>query len=76
VQGRLSDIRHPLVADAVPNSLQLGPPHGVLVTGSNMSGKSTLLRTVGVSAVLAHALARAAALDHERRAISSERRET
>ena len=29
---RLTDIRHPLVANAVPNSLQLGPPHGVLVT--------------------------------------------
>jgi DNA mismatch repair ATPase MutS len=36
----------------------------LLVTGSNMSGKSTLLRAVGVNAVLAHAGApvRAAAL--------------
>jgi hypothetical protein len=47
------DLRHPLVDDAVPNSITLAPPHGVLVTGSNMSGKSTFLRTVGVNVVLA-----------------------
>jgi hypothetical protein len=51
-----SDLRHPLIADAVPNSIGLAPPHGVLVTGSNMSGKSTFLRTVGVNAVLAQAI--------------------
>ena len=49
----LNDIRHPLLADAVPNSIMLTPPHGVIITGSNMSGKSTFLRTVGVTAVLA-----------------------
>jgi DNA mismatch repair ATPase MutS len=53
---RLIDVRHPLVADAVPNSIQLKPPHGVLITGSNMSGKSTWLRTIGVSAVLAQTI--------------------
>ena len=37
----------------VPNSLTLRPGTGVLVTGSNMSGKSTLLRTVGVNVILA-----------------------
>jgi hypothetical protein len=62
---RLTDVRHPLVADAVPNSLQLGPPHGVLVTGSNMSGKSTLLRTVGVSAVLAQTINTCVATGYE-----------
>ena len=51
-----SDLRHPLVAEAVPNSIALAPPHGVLVTGSNMSGKSTFLRTVGVNVVLAQTL--------------------
>jgi hypothetical protein len=49
----LSDLRHPLVEHAVPNSIELRPARGVLVTGSNMSGKSTFLRTAGVSAVLA-----------------------
>jgi DNA mismatch repair ATPase MutS len=36
--------------------VELGPPGTVLlVTGSNMSGKSTLLRAIGVNAVLAEA---------------------
>ena len=49
-------LRHPLLAEAVPNSIELAPPHGVLITGSNMSGKSTFLRTVGVNAILAQTL--------------------
>jgi hypothetical protein len=47
---------HPLLPDArcVRNDLQLGENLRVLVvSGSNMSGKSTLLRTIGVNAVLA-----------------------
>jgi hypothetical protein len=52
----LTGVCHPLVVDAMPNSLTLGPGRGVLVTGSNMSGKSTLLRTVGVTAVLAQTI--------------------
>ncbi|MEO8681687.1 MAG: hypothetical protein ABI665_21760 [Vicinamibacterales bacterium] len=48
-----TDLCHPLLVDAVPNSITLGPGRGVLVTGSNMSGKTTFLRTVGVNALLA-----------------------
>ena len=51
-----SDLRHPLVDEPVPNSIALAPPYGVLVTGSNMSGKSTFLRTVGINAVLAQTI--------------------
>ena len=42
---------------AVANDVSLGgdAPHLLLVSGSNMSGKSTLLRTVGLNAVLAQA---------------------
>lgn len=50
------DLGHPLIAAdrCVRNSLQLGSEARVLlVSGSNMSGKSTLLRAVGVNAVLA-----------------------
>ena len=49
----LTEAMHPLLTAAVPNSITLAPGRGVLITGSNMSGKSTFLRTVGVTAVLA-----------------------
>jgi MutS domain V len=53
-----TDIGHPLIPEAkcVRNSVGLSDGRRVfLVSGSNMSGKSTLLRTVGVNAVLAMA---------------------
>jgi hypothetical protein len=49
---------HPLIADAqrVCNDVEVGPAKTfLLVTGSNMSGKSTLLRAIGLNAVLAQA---------------------
>jgi DNA mismatch repair ATPase MutS len=54
--ARIRDLRHPLVEDAVANSIDLEPGRGILITGSNMSGKSTFLRTVGVTAVMAQTL--------------------
>jgi hypothetical protein len=61
-------LAHPLIPaeSSVPNDVRLGGdhPHVIVVSGSNMSGKSTLLRSVGVNVVLALAGApvRAAAL--------------
>ena len=52
------DLGHPLLpaAACVRNDVRLGDDLRLLVvSGSNMSGKSTLLRTVGVNAVLAQA---------------------
>ncbi len=49
---------HPLLAPeiAVRNDVDLGPPGSLLlITGSNMSGKSTLLRAIGANVVLAGA---------------------
>ncbi len=49
---------HPLIAAdrRVANDVTVGPPGSFLmVTGSNMSGKSTLLRAVGLNVVLAQA---------------------
>lgn len=50
-----TNIAHPLIGEErVANSVEVGPPGTVLlVTGSNMSGKSTLLRSIGANAVLA-----------------------
>ncbi|MGY2134401.1 MutS-related protein [Hymenobacter sp. HD11105] len=47
---------HPLVPGCVPNDLTLAGP-GVLLTGSNMAGKTTFMRTLGVNALLAQTIA-------------------
>jgi hypothetical protein len=52
------DVRHPLLprSQCIPNSIRLGGELQLLViSGSNMSGKSTLLRTVGANVALAQA---------------------
>ncbi len=46
---------HPLLEEPVANSLCVRGS-GVLITGSNMSGKSTFLRTLGINALLAQTL--------------------
>jgi len=53
-----NDLGHPLIpgAKCVRNSVSIaGTTRMLLVSGSNMSGKSTLLRTVGINTVLAMA---------------------
>lgn len=52
------ELRHPLLdrEKSVRNDVGLGAKvRLLLVSGSNMSGKSTFLRTIGLNAVLAHA---------------------
>ena len=50
------NIRHPLIGErAVANSYSLRNPKQItLITGSNMSGKSTFLRTIGINLVLSY----------------------
>ncbi|GHE46030.1 MutS-related protein [Sphingobacterium griseoflavum] len=50
-------IAHPLIAanNSVANDYSNAEHHIALITGSNMAGKSTFLRTVGINAVLAYA---------------------
>jgi hypothetical protein len=55
-QFEAAELGHPLLAAerCVRNSVALAPPVRLLiVSGSNMSGKSTLLRAIGVNTVLA-----------------------
>ncbi len=47
---------HPLLSGAVTNDIALGTgTRFYLISGSNMAGKSTLLRAIGINAVLAYA---------------------
>ncbi len=50
-----SEIYHPLIPQAVPNSINL-ENRSALLTGSNMSGKTTFIRTIGINAILAQTL--------------------
>jgi hypothetical protein len=55
-QVQAEGLKHPLMVEArcVGNDVSLGPDRRLLVvSGSNMSGKSTYLRTLGVNLVLA-----------------------
>ena len=47
---------HPLVRNAVSNNVRLDAAKGWLVMGSNMSGKSTFLRAIALSALLAQSI--------------------
>jgi hypothetical protein len=51
----IESVAHPLLEKAVPNSVSLRTG-GMLVTGSNMSGKTTFLKTIGVNMLFAQTL--------------------
>jgi energy-coupling factor transporter ATP-binding protein EcfA2 len=46
---------HPLLSDAIRNSIHIDK-NGVLITGANMSGKSTFLRIIGLNCLLAQTI--------------------
>lgn len=50
----LEDGYHPLIPNPVKNSIEV--EKGVLLTGSNASGKSTFLKTMAVNAILAQTI--------------------
>jgi len=52
---RLKNIYHPLVRNCVKNDLTINGK-SILITGSNMSGKSTFLRTIILNSILAQAI--------------------
>ncbi|WP_107038871.1 MutS-related protein [Brumimicrobium mesophilum] len=49
------EISHPLVDDCIPNTFNL-QSKSMLLTGTNMSGKTTFIRTVAINSVLAQTL--------------------
>lgn len=48
----IEDLIHPLVTNYIPNNLKLNE-NSVLITGSNMSGKTTFIRSVAINSILA-----------------------
>ncbi len=50
------ELGHPLLQKPVTNDINIGNK-GVLITGSNASGKSTFLRSVGLAAILGQSIA-------------------
>ncbi len=50
-----TDLYHPLIVSPVANSIAV-TGKSVLITGSNMSGKTTFIRTVGINAIFAQTL--------------------
>ncbi|MEG0856449.1 MAG: DNA mismatch repair protein MutS [Terrisporobacter sp.] len=52
---KLNDAIHPLILDGVPNSIELNKK-GIVLTGSNMSGKSTFMRTIGSNILLSQTI--------------------
>lgn len=50
----MEDIYHPAISHPVPNSIS--ETRGILITGSNASGKSTFLKTAAINAILAQTI--------------------
>ncbi|MBX4265450.1 MutS-related protein [Clostridium estertheticum] len=59
----VKDIKHPLIDTAVGNSLTLEKV--VIITGSNMSGKSTFLRALGINALFSQTIFTCLATSYE-----------
>lgn len=52
---RYKQVYHPFVERAIANDVELNSEHNILfLTGANMAGKSTLMKSVGIALYLAH----------------------
>ncbi|WP_076374850.1 MutS-related protein [Mucilaginibacter lappiensis] len=52
----IKNLYHPLIENCVANSMNIDNKQGVLVTGSNMSGKTTFIRSVAINALLSQTI--------------------
>ena len=60
----IKGLYHPLIEDAVRNDIHTSQGKGILITGSNASGKSTFLRATALSAILGQSIATVAAVSY------------
>ena len=52
---KLTEFYHPLVKNAKANTLHISPESNIVfLTGANMAGKSTLMKSLGIALYLAH----------------------
>jgi DNA mismatch repair ATPase MutS len=52
---KATDLRHPCISGAVGNNISMQEQSNVIfLTGANMAGKSTWMKTIGISLYLAH----------------------
>lgn len=58
-----ADIYHPMIVEPVANSIKA--KNGVLITGSNASGKSTFLKTTAINTILSQTIYTAVASKYE-----------
>ena len=49
------DLYHPLITNAISNTIDIGGK-SILLTGSNMSGKTTFIRTIAINTLLAQTI--------------------
>ena len=54
-QFDVNEIFHPLLVNPISNNFKFESKN-ILITGSNMSGKTTFLKTIGINAILAQTL--------------------
>ena len=52
----VTDCFHPLIENCVPNSMAISYNQGVLITGSNMSGKTTFIRAIAINSLLSQTI--------------------
>jgi len=52
----INDLYHPLIENCVSNSISIDNARGVLVTGSNMSGKTTFIRAIAINTLLSQTI--------------------
>jgi hypothetical protein len=52
----IEDLYHPLIENCVPNSIDVDNKQGVLITGSNMSGKTTFIRALAINILLSQTI--------------------
>ncbi|QEM12035.1 MutS-related protein [Mucilaginibacter rubeus] len=52
----INDLYHPLIPNCVSNSISIDNTQGILVTGSNMSGKTTFIRAIAINALLSQTI--------------------